>query len=372
MDLFSGAGGFGLGVHWAIEAIGCRPRSLLAADVDSKALDVHAFNLRPKRSFKGSVRDLLRVEPLLDPGQRNLLEPGQLLMGGWPRSLVSADVLIGGPPCQGHSNLNNRTRRADDRNELYLWMAAAAFVAGPKVVIVENVPTVKADAGDVVARTMELLTELGYRIGFDGVLNAEHFGVSQSRKRHFLIAVREDVAESERVKAAAAWLLTHHGSRQSVLEAIGDLTDVEIDNDYDAPSVLSTENQARVEWLIREDEYNLPDKYRPACHRDKPHTYESVYGRMDGDLPAPTLSTGFLSPGRGRYVHPQRPRTLTPHEGARVQGFPDDFRFVGGSGVIPRRTQIARMIGDAVPPPLAFHVAVAALCMLEATALQNG
>jgi DNA (cytosine-5)-methyltransferase 1 len=86
---------------------------------------------------------------------------------------------------------------------------------------------------------------------------------------------------------------------------------------------------------------------------------------MYGDRPAPTLSTGFLSPGRGRFVHPTRPRGLTPHEGARLQGFPDGFRFIGASGRAPNRTVVSRMIGDAVPPPLAFHVILGALAMLR-------
>jgi DNA (cytosine-5)-methyltransferase 1 len=195
-------------------------------------------------------------------------------------------------------------------------------------------------------------------------LSAEKFGVAQTRKRHFLVAVRRDVLDEDRVLVAGEWLKSKRTTEISVLDAIGDLEDSTNDDEYDRPAVLSDENRARAEWLHDNGQYDLPDRYRPECHRDG-HTYDSVYGRMHEGRPAPTLSRGFLSPGRGRYVHPTRARSLTPHEGARIQGFPDDFRFTGASGAKPSRTQIANMIGEAVPPPLAFHVGLAALGMLR-------
>src|SRR5690606_30968289 len=98
---------------------------------------------------------------------------------------------------------------------------------------------------------------------------------------------------------------------------------------------------------------------RPESHRNGT-TYMSVYGRMYKDEPAPTITTGFMSPGRGRFVHPTRPRVLTAREAARLQGFPDTYRFVVDSGSPPGRTLLAKWIGDAVPMPLGFAAAFSA------------
>lgn len=248
-------------------------------------------------------------------------------------------------------------------------MALAAHVFRPKAVIVENVASVKADAGDVVSDTIDALQRLGYRVLLDEVLAADRLGVAQTRRRHFLAAVRNDVAAT-RADAAMNWLRALEIEPFTLLDIIGDLEHVVEEAGYDAPSRLSHENQRRIDHLFETGLYDLPDPQRPASHRDG-NTYPSVYGRMHPDRPAGTISTGFLTPGRGRFVHPTRRRTMTLHEGARVQGFPDDFRFVGATGAVPARTAIARMIGDAVPPPMAFHVALATLASLKPDALDR-
>lgn len=369
VDLFSGAGGLSLGTAWAIEAVGRRSTPLLAVDVEADALDVHQYNHLPRKAYVGSVRDLLVAGEFATASEPTDVPTSAVLAPGaeWLASLGEADVVFGGPPCQGHSNLNNRTRRTDDRNQLYYWMALAAHVFRAKAVIVENVASVKADAGDVVGDTIDAFERLGYRVLLDEVLAADRFAVAQTRRRHFLVAVRSDV-EGDGSDDAMNWLRSVEIAPFTLMDAIGDLQDAVEEEGYDAPSKLSDENQQRIDHLFDEDLYDLPDPQRPASHRDG-HTYPSVYGRMRPDRPAGTISTGFLTPGRGRYVHPTRRRTMTLHEGARVQGFPDDFRFVGATGTVPARTAIARMIGDAVPPPMAFHVALATLASLKPDAL---
>jgi DNA (cytosine-5)-methyltransferase 1 len=93
----------------------------------------------------------------------------------------------------------------------------------------------------------------------------------------------------------------------------------------DRPTVLKPETQRRVDYLFDHDLFDLPNSERPPCHRDKMHTYNSVYGRLQWDRPAPTITGGFDTMGRGRFVHPRFRRPLTPREGARLQGFPDWF-----------------------------------------------
>jgi DNA (cytosine-5)-methyltransferase 1 len=120
----------------AVEAIGFRHLPVLAADIDHEALDVHEFNLLPQRSYRGSVRDLFDPTLLDASEDPSSVAPADVIEASWVKELGGVDIVVGGPPCQGHSNLNNRTRRNDERNELYRWMALAAFGMGAKVVVI--------------------------------------------------------------------------------------------------------------------------------------------------------------------------------------------------------------------------------------------
>jgi DNA (cytosine-5)-methyltransferase 1 len=121
--------------------------------------------------------------------------------------------------------------------------------------------------------------------------------------------------------------------------------------------VLSAENLIRIKYLFDHDLDDLPNHVRPDCHKEGT-TYKSVYGRMRWDLPAPTITTGFLSPGRGRYVHPRQQRVITPHEAARIQFFPDTYSFTGAYPEAPSRNLLSKWIGDAVPPLLGYAAAM--------------
>ncbi|MFT3733714.1 MAG: DNA cytosine methyltransferase [Rhodocyclaceae bacterium] len=135
---------------------------------------------------------------------------------------------------------------------------------------------------------------------------------------------------------------------------IGDLSNeedhsVEI---FRTPSKMSQANSERVNILFSKNIYDLPNQFRPACHRDKSHSYVSVYGRLRWDQPAQTITSGFGSMGQGRYIHPERKRTITPHEAARIQGFPDFFDF----SEIKHRTSLQEIIANAVPPPIIAEI----------------
>jgi DNA mismatch endonuclease (patch repair protein) len=106
-------------------------------------------------------------------------------------------------------------------------------------------------------------------------------------------------------------------------------------------------------WLIDHDQYDLPNSLRPKCHHAR-HSYVSMYGRLRWDSPAQTITTGYGSMGQGRYVHPARPRTITPHEAARLQTLPDFFDL----GRFSTRSTWAHVIGNAVPPLLGVHLGV--------------
>src|SRR6185295_15215993 len=135
---------------------------------------------------------------------------------------------------------------------------------------------------------------------------------------------------------------------RTVRWAIGDLTAVKRDYIYDTASESSATNASRMKILFENRLFDLPNRHRPTCHRNGNHSYVSMYGRLRWNRPAHTITTGFGSMGQGRYVHPQQRRTITPHEAARLQTFPDWFDF----GTKTKRGVLAKAIGNAVPPML--------------------
>lgn len=343
VDLFAGCGGMSLGIEEAGFASGRRVRHVLAAEQNDKIAEVYNGNLAPENLHVGDISETL---------DGKFGQPPTSNEKDLATKVLDLDLLCGGPPCQGHSDLNNYTRRDDPRNSLYFLMARATEILRPKAVIIENVPGVRRDRTGNFGSTVSSLEELGYSVAIR-TLNAKDYGVPQSRKRTFVFA-----ADGE--KRAHRWesnldALTDHHVR-TPLWAIDDLVDVVPSTTFDEASVLTDESQKRVDWLFDNAKYELDDSMRPDCHRLKTHSYNSVYGRMRENTPAPTMTTGFLVMGQGRFIHPTRRRTITPHEGARIQTFPDFFDF--GT---QKRGIFAKMIGNAVPPLLAYYVGLATL-----------
>ena len=255
-------------------------------------------------------------------------------------------LLVSGPPCQGHSALNNHTRHDDDRNDLYLAVARAAALLSPKAILIENVRGVESDRRGVVAQCATALRALGYHVTAGGV-DLHKIGVPQTRIRHVLVATQS---------AKFEWDLPAVSGR-TVAWAISDLLGSENGSLVDSASHPNEVNRRRIEWLFKEDQYNLPSHLRPDCHRLTNHSYVSMYGRLRWDKPAQTITSGYGSMGQGRFVHPKRPRTLTPHEAARLQFLPDYLRL----SEIPHRSALAKMIGNAAPPALTIAVVQALL-----------
>jgi DNA (cytosine-5)-methyltransferase 1 len=274
-------------------------------------------------------------------------------------SIGEIDLLLGGPPCQGHSNLNNHTRRRDPANLLYLKMARAAEIVAPRIVLVENVATVELDQAGVVKTTSQRLVQLGYKVA-GRIIDLSRIGVPQRRRRFLLLASKVVTVDPTAVLERVAMGLPNHPAR-TVRWAIQDLLHVQSNAVYDSASTPRKQNVARMAFLFENDMYDLPNGRRPECHRDGNHSYNSVYGRLRWDHPAQTITTGFGSMGQGRYVHPARRRTITAHEAARLQTFPDWFQF----GDDRDRRVLAKAIGNAVPPLLMLAVGRAILAGLE-------
>jgi DNA (cytosine-5)-methyltransferase 1 len=357
VDLFCGSGGLSTGLKQAARAMGMKIDLALANDADLEALEVFRANHGPLLTSGSDVQSLVNYHIAGRGDEASWSTWPTLIDPHMASFLADLDVLVAGPPCQGHSNLNNRTRRTDSRNLLYLTTVAVAVATGAKLCIIENVPDVLNDSQDVVRSARALLVKSGYKID-DSVLSADEFGVAQRRKRHFLVGVRNSDYEFELKPLVESLRLT----KVTVRQAIGDLLGSKSSGPFDTGALLSPENVKRIDWLFDHDAYDLPNRHRPKCHQNG-HTYPSVYGRMKWDEPAQTITGGFLTPGRGRFIHPGARRTMTPHEAARLQSFPDSYEFQP-AGRPFTRSLFAKVIGDAVPPLLARAVGIAGLALL--------
>lgn len=354
-ELFCGPGGLALGFGEACREIGSQLESEAAVDQDAGAVAVYASNHRTKVRTNCSASELAdhRIRGAGDSA-RYVYEP-ELIHEDWIPLVGKVDAVLAGPPCQGHSNLNNHTRRTDRRNDLYLTVPAVAIALGADVVVIENVPAVVHDRSQVVRTTEWLLKDHGYHVE-TGVLSAVRMGWPQTRQRFFIVARRS----APPVPLADVQAALSGGPTRSVTWAIGDLAETPFDQRLHLDVELSEDNRRRIDFLFDENLHDLPNSQRPECHQDGT-TYNSVYGRLHADRPAPTLTTGFMTPGRGRYIHPSLRRTLTPWEAARLQGFPDTYDFFPDPKNPPTKLKITKWIGDAVPMPLGFAAGLSAL-----------
>lgn len=332
IDLFAGAGGMTLG----FERAGFR--SAFAVEIDEAAA----------RTYEANFGEHVYAEPIEDVD-----------------TFPEADVVIGGPPCQGFSPLG-RDRDAKSRallNRLWKEYVRALRQVKPLVFVIENVPEfVRSEQFQAFLGTCRRDRFLSsYRIEYR-VLHAVEYGVPQRRRRGIVIASRA---------GAPVWPEPTHGDDlfrskpyATVRDAIGDLP-LEPDGVNwhigRNPTPKSIERYKAVpEGGNRFDlARNRPDLL-PECWRRKKTGTTDVFGRLWWDRPAYTIRTEFFKPEKGRYLHPQADRPITHREAARLQSFPDDFQFEGS------KTEVARQIGNAVPPQLAFTIASSVGALLDA------
>src|SRR5205823_3983479 len=144
-----------LGVTEAVRALGQKPFPVIALDINEDALGVYKLNFPTATTESKDIRELFRGSI---PGRLTTVERAL------KARLQRIDVAVAGPPCQGHSDLNNYTRRHDPKNGLYYRVARFAKVVRPTNLIIENVPAVLHDKGRVVFRTRRALEKLGYHV----------------------------------------------------------------------------------------------------------------------------------------------------------------------------------------------------------------
>lgn len=350
-DLFCGLGALSLGVVEAARALGVKATMDFAADHESPPLEV----LRKTFGVDAQVARQVDLETALQPAASDLeMSPGErALLGDEPEKL---DILVAGPPCQGHSRLNNHTRHDDPRNDLYGRVVRYAELRTPRLVIIENVDSVVNDDRESSSSAAERLRELDYCVD-EGSVSLITLGVPQRRRRHVLVATRNGEPRIE-IDAVVRSRKVQRKAERTVRWAVGDLVNRKEPAGFDAAGNLSEINEERIRWLHEDPERRDLDRLlRPACHQKnaqngKPveRSYKSMYGKLSWGEPAQTITSGYGSMGQGRYVHPSEERTLTPHEAARLQFIPDFVRFDQVAG----RGQWARMIGNVAPMKLSY------------------
>jgi DNA (cytosine-5)-methyltransferase 1 len=346
LDLFAGAGGLTLGFAQAgYQSVG-------AVELDPSAAATFAANFGAEKLLVGSIQEALRLN-----------------------ALPAADIIIGGPPCQGFSALGSRDA-ADDRNGLWRYFAQAVQRLQPRAFLIENV--------DRFLRSPEYSKILwhcrkggllqGYHIVLAQVVNAASFGVPQNRRRTIIFGVRgrseplilEGLVLGESVGTVGSCLKESRSGRirkQLPNSGVVEITTMDgeihwIPGSYSTRQLhigrQPTELSLRRYYAIPEEGNwkNLPTRLRPECWRNHSGKGMSdVMGRLVVDRPSVTIRTEFFKPEKGRYLHPWLHRPITHYEAAKLQSFPDNFEWCGS------RIEIARQIGNAVPPAMARGLA---------------
>lgn len=281
-------------------------------------------------------------------------------------TFLDADIIIGGPPCQGFSNANRYdVEEEDERNKLFYEFLKFVDVIKPKVIVIENVRgIITSNNGYAKKRIYELFEERGYVVNHE-ILDASEFGVPQKRIRNFFVITEEKKFDFTRLKKKEIY---------TVYDAISELYDLEKDNNNEEGIYLlkSSPQNYYAEYLRREDNYvyNHTIKY-PADFvqhrisfvpqggnwRDVPpglwpsqrnNRHSSAYRRLKENDLSVTIDTGNT---HSNYFHPIYNRIPTVREAARLQSFSDNFIFTGS------RTDQYIQVGNAVPPKLAYAIA---------------
>jgi DNA (cytosine-5)-methyltransferase 1 len=350
IDLFSGAGGMSLGFS---------PKF----GHDFKSVWANDYNLWAAQTYRnyfghcihGDIIDLLRLRKIEIP---------------------EADLVVGGPPCQGFSLLN-KNKHADPRKQLWRPFLEVVARSGAELFVMENVPQLKGSPEyDQIEWEAD---KLGFQISAE-ILSACDYGVPQRRHRVFIIGCKfadpnlffPPKRTHYNFNGNAPTLFRLNGDYvdnprpwSSVKDAIADLPDpegtevrTEIPGPLDlhfgrTPTSLSMERYRTIpeEGMNRFDLQRRAPELTPECWIRKKSGGTDLFGRLWWDKPAFTIRTEFFKPEKGRYLHPVKHRPITHREAARLQTFPDDFKFFGS------KIEIAKQIGNAVPPLLAARVA---------------
>ena len=320
VDLFCGAGGLSFGMQRAGVAI--------AAGIDIDSVCRHPFETNVKAPFLE-----IDVAELLPSDVASLWYDGAIR------------VLAGCAPCQPFSTYAQGRTEATNQWQLLRRFADIVNELRPEIVTMENVPRLASH--HVFDEFLSTLDSAGYAHNH-AVVRCADYGVPQTRSRLVLLASRLGPIELTPPTRTQGRFVT-------VRDTIGDLAGIragEIDSSdqLHRSSQLSETNLQRIRSSKPGGTWrDWDDTLRATCHlKNSGRTYPSVYGRMEWDRPAPTITTQFHGFGNGRFGHPEQDRAISLREGALLQTFPADYSFVPEGGTVSIGA-IARLVGNAVP-----------------------
>lgn len=291
-----------------------------------------------------------------------------------------AEVIIGGPPCQGFSMAGTRNRQGfidDPRNYLFKHYFNVVRDVKPKAFVMENVKgMLTMQNGKIfnevisVFSNKELLGSAPYHLHYF-IIKTDEFGIPQKRERLIIIGTLEEGVDIQKVKEETKKKLEikypTFFDKVTLEDAIASLPEPNKTGEVENPCPKTDYEKylfRKVDKLTNHKESNHSDLAVQRMRQVKngenftalDETIRSVhsgsYGRLSWSEQASTITTRFDTPAGGRFIHPDKDRTLTPREAARIQSFPDDFKFYG-----PKRA-ISRQIGNAVPPKVSTFLAL--------------
>ena len=324
IDFFCGAGGLTRGL------LDSGIQVLAGVDNDVGLKDTYEKNNAPSRFFCDDIKRIKIANLRNSLGIRSN-----------DRVLYAACT-----PCQPFSTLN-QMQGQDDRKHLLLAFARLVKQFPPDFILVENVPGLSTAYGrDIYEEFMRVLKRSKFHGVFQEMLDAQHYGVPQIRKRFILLASRLGPVRSPRrshVVRTVRDQIAHFPPLNGGEERIGHLNHVARPLNAHHRRLVSAVPIDGGSRSDVQDRTLLLD-----CHKDRPKVHKDVFGRMWWDKPAPTLTCRCTDVYCGRFTHPDQHRGLSLREAAALQTFPDDYEFYGTSIF-----QMARQIGNAVPVELA-------------------
>jgi DNA (cytosine-5)-methyltransferase 1 len=367
-DLFSGAGGLSLGLQEAGWTV------VLSADHFSEAVETH------RHHFGGMALDW----DLADPDRIDKI--AQLLRD------AGVELLAGGPPCQpfskaGRSKIRHRVRKHerdphDERRELWRSYVEVVRQARPRAVLMENVPDMALDREMFILRDMvHELEEMGYAVE-EKVVETFRYGVPQFRQRLILVALAGGTAfqwPKMTEKRTTVWNAIGDlppveggwrpdGGAAGFIEYAGPVSTFQKRMRQGVPDVDSGKIFDHITRPVRDDDREIFDMMDASTRysdlpkekrRYRADIFDDKYKRLDADDLSRTIVAHIAKDGYG-FIHPHQPRTITVREAARLQTFPDWFRFAGPPSLA------FKQIGNAVPPLLGEHLGKAVALSLEA------